>query len=204
MAAGRARRGADRRLRNFGGSAAEDGHLRPAALLPATLPRCGEADGAVGGGTGDNRHRVRRAGFHGAAGPEKAHRLFLGESPRVCRAGNFFVSPHRHSGRYLPDAEPRHLHRRALLDCGNALRPPTHAPDQRIRRAGYAHAGTLGVFPVCVPVIDRVADAQRLRGRILDFARDLSGEQAVGHVGSVGSDSRRRVFAVGLPARRVR
>ena len=45
------------------------------------------------------------------------------------------------SGRHLPDAEPRHFHRRALPRRRHALRPPPHARDQGIRRPGDADAG---------------------------------------------------------------
>ena len=41
---------------------------------------------------GDHRHHLRRAGGHGAGGPEAPGRVLLGEPPGICRARNFRVS----------------------------------------------------------------------------------------------------------------
>ena len=61
-----------------------------------------------------HRHYLRRPGRHGAAQYEKAGGIFLGEPSWVRRAGNVFLHADRARWRGLPDAESRHLHRRAL------------------------------------------------------------------------------------------
>ena len=43
-------------------------------------------------GAGHHRHRVWRAGGHGAGGSEAPGRLLLGQPPGICGAGNFRVS----------------------------------------------------------------------------------------------------------------
>ena len=79
------------------------------------------------GAAGRDRHRLRRARLAGAAGPQEAGGLLLGLAPRLRDAGHRRLHHHRRGGRRLPDAEPRHLHRRAVPAGGHALRPPPHA-----------------------------------------------------------------------------
>ena len=87
LAARRARRGADRRLDHPGRRAAEDGHLRPAALRVPALPERGACTSRrdIGDARG-HRHHLRRAGRDGPAGHEEAGRLLERQPPRLRRA----------------------------------------------------------------------------------------------------------------------
>ena len=72
-------------------------------------------------------------------------------------------------GLRLPDAEPRHLDRRALLPRRHALRPPAHAADLRVRRAARrSMPWYFAVVPADQPLVDRGARLQRLRRRVPD------------------------------------
>ena len=63
---------------------------------------------------GHHRHHLRRAGRHGAAQHEEAGGLFLGEPPGLRRARHLLLHAAGPGRRGLPDAESRHLDRRAL------------------------------------------------------------------------------------------
>ncbi len=82
LAAGRARRGADRRLDHPGRRAAEDGHLRAAALRLPALPAGGDVLRALHRRARRHRHHLRRAGGDGPAGHEEARRLLERQPPR--------------------------------------------------------------------------------------------------------------------------
>ena len=87
LAAGRARRGADRRLGDPGGDHAEDGRLRLPALQPADHAGRGARARLAGDhAVADRRglHRLRRAG---AAGHEEADRVFVDRAHGLRHAG---------------------------------------------------------------------------------------------------------------------
>ncbi len=169
LAARRPRRGAHGRLGDPGRRAAEDGHLRlPAAGHPA-LPAGGPGVRPVDRPAGRDRHRLRRAGLAGAARHEEAGGLLLGQPPGLRDAGHRGLQPRLSvDGRHLPDAQPRHLHRRAVPPRRHALRAPPHAPDRRVRRTQERDALVRGHLPDGLPVLDRRAGLQRLRGRVPD------------------------------------
>jgi hypothetical protein len=66
---------------------AEDGHLRPAAVRVPALPDGGALLRTLARSPRGHRHRLRRAGRDGAARLEEAGRLFVGQPPRLRRAG---------------------------------------------------------------------------------------------------------------------
>ena len=68
LAAGRPRRGADRRIGHPGGGHAEDGRLRHAPLQPAALPGRLRGLGAGSSSSCRDRHHLRRTGRPRAAG----------------------------------------------------------------------------------------------------------------------------------------
>ena len=108
------------------------------------------------------------------------------------------------SGRDLPDAEPWRFHRRALPWRRHALRPPPHARNQAIRRAGDADARADVVFPVYLPVVARVAAAQRIHRRVFDFDWHVPEPSRVGCVGVERRGALGDLFVVGVPARGAR
>ena len=73
------------------GRAAEDGHLRHDSVLFAAFSGSGAPGSAVGGGAGDYRDYLWRAGRAGAAKFKEIGGVFFGEPPGFCGAGNFCV-----------------------------------------------------------------------------------------------------------------
>ena len=114
LAAGRARGSAHCRFRAAGRRAAEDGHLRHAALQPGIVSRAGARQRLVGHDSGADRHHLRRAGGAGAAQHEEADCLLVDQPPGLCGAGNFQLYPGRAGWRDLRDAGARRLDRRAV------------------------------------------------------------------------------------------
>ena len=88
LAAGRARGGAHRRLRDPGRGAAEDGDLRLPPLLAAAAAESfrGSDHRADSGGPLDHRHHLRRAGLPDAEGLEEAGGVLVGEPPGLLHA----------------------------------------------------------------------------------------------------------------------
>ena len=85
-------------------------------------------------GAGGGRNHLRRAGRDGAAGPQAARCLLLGQPSGFRDARHLRAQPAGDGGRDLPDAEPRHFHRRAVLADRDDLSAPPHARDRRVRR----------------------------------------------------------------------
>src|SRR5262249_32094056 len=114
LAAGRARRGADRGLGDPRGDTPEDGRGRfpafPPADVPGREPRVRAADFHALG----RRHHLHLAGRADAGGREKADRLFLGGPHGLCHHGNFRGYHAGHRRRDLPDDLAWHRFRRAV------------------------------------------------------------------------------------------
>ena len=103
VAAGCARRGADRRLGGPGGDHAEDRRVRFRALHPADpAGRVALPVRVRHHAVADRRdlHRLRRAG---AAGHEEADRVFVDRAHGIRHAGLLPVQPARHRGRARAD-----------------------------------------------------------------------------------------------------
>src|SRR5579885_2241318 len=153
LAAGRARRGADRRLGGRRILQTKNGRLRLSALQPADparrLPRVRRADDALVA----HRHRLHRLRGLGAAGHEEAHRLLLhlahglrhaGLLPDFSDAGARRLRQHGAAGplrRAGADDLARLRLRRAVPVRRRALRPHAQPRDPRLRRRGQHHAG---------------------------------------------------------------
>ena len=118
--------------------------------------------------------------------------------------GLFAFDPTAVQGALLPNAEPRRFHRRALRARRNALRPPAHAPDSRIRRPGHSPAGDRGFLSVCVAVLGGASHAQWIRRRVPDFGGHVCAPRELGVFRGHRHHSFRRLPAVGLPARFLR
>ena len=135
LAARRARRGADRRLGHPGRRAAEDGHLRPAALRLPAVPAGGRSTSrptsallaVIGIIYGALVAMVQPDMKKLVAYSSVSHLGFVVLG--ICAMNVQGVQ-----GARLPDAEPRRQHRRAVPDRRHALRPPAHPPDRRVRR----------------------------------------------------------------------
>ena len=147
LAARRARRGADRRLGDPGRRAAEVRHLRLPALRAADVPAGGRGGGAADRRAGGDRHHVRRADGVRAGRRQEAGRVFVGVAPRLRRARHPDAERAGRAGGDLPDARPRHRHRRAVPRRRPALRPPPHAPAGGLRRPVEADADLRGLLP---------------------------------------------------------
>ncbi len=146
LAAGRARRSADRRVGAAGRRPAEDGDLRHAALQPRTVSRAGARQCLVGDDSGADRHHLRRAGGAGAAQHEEADRLLIDQPSGLCGARNLQLHAGGSGRRDLRDAGARRFHRRAVHAGGHSLRAASHLRDFGIRRPGRAHAGVRGIL----------------------------------------------------------
>ncbi len=147
VAARRARRGADRRVRHPRRRAAEDGHVRARALrVPAVSGRrrvlCSRPGDAGRGG-----HHLRRARGDGAARHEEARRVLERQPSRVRGARHRGDERAGRPGRGLPDAQPRHQHRRPLPRRRHAVGPAAHAAHCRVRRPEEGHAAPGGRVP---------------------------------------------------------
>ena len=131
LAARRPRAGAHRGLGDPGRRPPEDGDLRLPALL-AAAPAPGHAvGGAVDGRARHHRHRLRRARHPGPEGHEEAHRLLVGEPPRLRDAGDVRAEPARPRGQRAADDQPRPLHRRAVPPRRRPVRAAAHQGDRR-------------------------------------------------------------------------
>ena len=130
LAPRRPRRGPHRGLRDPGRRPPEDGDLRLRPLL-AAAPAAGDArGGALDGDALDHRHRLRRPRDPRAEGHEEAHRLLVGEPPRLRDARDVRPQPARARGQRPADGQPRPLHRRALPPRRAHLRAAAHQGDR--------------------------------------------------------------------------
>ena len=135
LAARRARAGADGRLGDPGRRAAEDGHLRPGALRLPALPGSGRLTSRPGS-------RCWRSSASSTARWCAMVQPDMKKLVAYSSVSHLGLRRARHlrderagrAGRRLPDAGARRQHRRALPDRRHAVRPPPHAPDQRVRR----------------------------------------------------------------------
>ena len=169
------------------GRSAEAGHLRLPALRHPALPAGGRRAAApLHRLSGGDRHRLRRAGGDGAAGPEEAGRLLVGEPPRLRHARALRPQRSGDVRRRLPDAQPRPLDRRAVPPRRRDLRAAPHAPDRRVRRPVEAAAGLCRLLPDRHAVVGRPAGAERLRRRVPHPARRLFHPPALAIIGTTG------------------
>ena len=170
LAARRARRGAHRGLGDPGRRAAEDGRLRlPAPGHPALPRRRAQASrrwigalAVVGIVYGALVSLVQPDLKKLVAYSSVSHLGFV-------MLGIAALHHHRRGGRGLPDAQPRHLDGRAVLPGRHALRAAPHA--RSIAEFGGLQerdALVLRGVPARLPVLDRGARHQRLRGRVPD------------------------------------
>jgi len=126
VAARRARRSADGRLRDSGGRSAENGHLRHDPVLPAALSGCFAPLRAGDCRARHHRNHLRRPRCARPAELEETRCIFFGEPPRLRRPRHFRAPEHLHAGSGFPNARPRHFDRSALPAGGHALRPTAH------------------------------------------------------------------------------
>ena len=125
-----------RRLGDPGRRAAEDGHLRPAALRLPAVP---------GGGASCSRRGSRCSRSIGIVygalvamvQPDMKKLVAYSSVSHLgfVVLGICAMNVAGRAGRRLPDAGARHQHRRALPHRRHAVRPAAHAPDRRVRRA---------------------------------------------------------------------
>ncbi len=175
VAAGRARRGADRGFRDPGRRPAEDGNVRLSeAGLPAVSGRDAAADAGAHDAGGD-QHHLRRLPGAGAGGHQEDHRLLVDQSLRLRDARSRQPRSHRHPGRDHPDGEPWPHRGRIVPDGGDDLRALPHARAGGLRRPGQAVAGVLALLHDPHAGVDRTARDQRFRRRVPGASRQLQG-----------------------------
>ena len=121
-----------------------------------------------------------------------------------CTLGIFALNPAGPERLGAAADQPRHLHRRAVLDRRHPVRAAAHARDLRVRRHLQRDAGLRDHHADHVHVVDGTAAAQRLRRRVHHPAGHVHGEQDLGGLGGAGRDSGRGVPAVALSARVLR
>ena len=204
LAARRARRGADRRLGDPRGRAAEDGHLRPRAVRVSAVPGGGGVLRARARRARRRRHHLRRAGRDGAAGHEEAGGLFERQPSRLRRARHRGDEHAGRAGRRLPDAQSRRQHRRPLPDRRHAVGSAAHAADRGVRRPEEGDAASGGGVPDRDAVVDRPAGPERLRRRVPDSARRVPLGSAHGGVRGDRRDPVGHLHALDVPARELR
>ena len=184
LAAGRARRGADRRLGDPGRHPAEDGRLRLPALLAADVPaRLGRVRAARLRAVGRRDH-LHLAGRAGAGGHEEADRLFVGRPHGLRDHGHLLLQPAGRRGRASSRCCRHGLVSGALFLCVGVVYDRMHT------REIAAYGGLVNRMPVYAVVLHgvhhgqrRPAGHQRLRRRVPDAARRLPGQ----HLGRASS-----------------
>ena len=140
LAAGRACRGADRRLGDPGRHPAEDGRLRLHPLLAPDVPGRVALFRAARLRALDRRHRLHLARRADAGGHEEADRLFVGRPYGLRHHGPLHHDAAGHPGRDVPDDLARARLGRALPLRRRHLRPHAHPRDRRLWRAREPHA----------------------------------------------------------------
>ena len=187
LAAGRACRGADRRLGGARRDPPEDGRLRLPALLAADVPARQRRARAADLRALDRRHHLHVARRADAGGHEEAHRLFLRGAYGLRHDGHLHDDGAGRAGRHLPDALARHRVGRALPLRRRHLRPHAHARDRRLWRARQPHALVRLRLHGLHHGECRAARHLRLRRRVPDAGRRVPGE----HLGRGAGDDRR-------------
>ena len=129
-----------------------------AALVLRAVPR----------GRGGDRHHLWRARRDGAAGPEEARRVLERQPSRVRRARHFRDERAGSAGRGVSDARARRQHGRAVPDRRDAVGPPPHATDRRIRRPQEDSAEVVFGVPDRHAGVDRPAGPEWLCRRVAD------------------------------------
>jgi len=200
VAARRARGSAHRRFGDARFRHAENGYLRTAAVLPAHVPQRRAQMRRLDHHAGDYRYHLRRAGGHGAAEHEEAGGVFVGEPPRVRRAGIVFVHAGRPGRRGVSDAQSWYFHRGVVHTGRLPERAAAFAGDFGLRRRGHSRAGSGNSLHDHHAGQHRAAHAEQLRGRVSGAAGRGAGEFQVGDFRGYRGDSLRVLHAVALPA----
>src|SRR5947209_1710407 len=202
LAAGCPRRGAHGGIGDPGRRSAEDGNVRIYSICTAVLSRCRHAPpGALLDDLLiDRRHHLRGAGFAHAEGYEEAGGVFLGEPPGLLHAGNLRADATRLERVSAAADQSRYLHRRAVLDCGHSVRTASHTRDLRVWWDFQRYAAVRHNHDDHVSVVDGIAAAEWIRGRIHHPAGHVHGELEMGGMGGAGSDSRGGLPAVAISA----
>ena len=166
VAAGRARRGADRGLGDPRGRAPQDGHLRLHEAGLPLLPRRHAARDPAHRLARRAEHRLRRVPGARAEGHQEDHRLLVHQPPGLRDAGAGEPRPPGHPGRGGADGEPRAGRRRALPHGRDDLRALPHAGARRLRGAREGAAGVLGLLPHPHARLRGAAHDERVHGRV--------------------------------------
>ena len=201
LAAGRARRGAHGWVGHPCRRAAEDGHLRLAALCVSALSGRSPGDGPDHRVACRDRHHLWRSGGHGAARHEEAGGVLERQPPRFRRPRALRDEPAGCPGFALPDAEPRRQHRRAVHDRRHALGPAAHEAHLRVRRSQIGHASARRRLPHRDAVVDRATGVEWVRRRIPDPRRRVPLESDPRRAGRDRRHPLGRLYAVDVPAR---
>jgi hypothetical protein len=135
-----------------------------------------------------------------AEGHEEAGGVFVRQPPGFLHPGNLRVEPSGIERIGVAADQPRHLHRRSLLDRRHSVRAATHPRNIRIRRHLERHAGLRHHNHDHVPVLHGTASAEWIRWRVHHPAGHLHGKLEVGGMGGTGRDPGGRVSSVALPA----
>ena len=204
LAARRAHRGADGRLRAACRAAAEGRDVRADPVQPRALPRGVEVLRDVRRRDRGDRDHLRGGERVDPDRHQAARRVLLRLAPRLRRAGRVRVHPAgRHRGR-APDGEPRPRDRRAVPARGDGLRADPHAGPRPDGRARVGDAVADGRVPVHRVRLRRAAGAERVRGRVPRDRRHVRREQLVRGARRDRRGARRDLPPVVLPADGVR
>ena len=201
LASGRARRGADGRVGDSGGRAAEDGHLRLPAFLPSVVPGGERGIRAASHSARDHRHHLRGARRARSAGHEEAGRVLVRKPSGGGGARHLRFYAAGDDGRNGADDQPRALDGRAVPLRRYDLRAQAHARDLRVRRhlGGYAEIRRSADYGD--PCVHRPAVYVRLRGRVAGVSRKLAREPLVCRVRRHGRHTLRLLHALDDSAR---
>src|SRR5437763_1575404 len=144
VAAGRAHRGAHRRVGHPRWCPAEARDVRVPALRPLSVPPrcCGSLAPVPDARCG--RHHLRSARRDDAKGSQAPRRLLVGRPPRLHRVGHLRLHPAGPLGRPPPDGQPRALHWSAVPPRRVDLRAAPHASHRRAQRPAESGPGVRG------------------------------------------------------------
>ena len=134
------------------------------------------AQRSLGDDAGADWNHLWRAGGDGAAEHEEVDCVFVGQPSGICGAGNLQLHAGGTEWRDVRDAGARNFDGRLVHAGGDSARTASYLRDQRVRRAGLAHAGVCRVVSGDRAGVGGTAFAERIHWRISGDERRIPGK----------------------------